>query len=106
MSWASKLNLEDNWDLCENCQVSEFGGWPNGVVPIKTSAEKTNNTLATQPSLAIAPELIAAPGAKRQKQKQLAIVPAPESFLLPPIPTSSISLFQRWIKTRKILWRN
>ena len=29
-----------------------------------------------------------------------------ESFLLPPIPTSSISSFQRWIKTRKALWRN
>ena len=74
VSWASKLNPEDNWDLCENCQVSEFGGWPNGVVPIKTSAEKTNNTLATQPSLAVAPELIAALEAKRQKQKRLAIV--------------------------------
>ena len=24
VSWASKLNPEDNWDLCENCQVSEF----------------------------------------------------------------------------------
>ena len=39
MSWASNLNPEDNWDLCEDCQVSEFGGWPDGVVPIKTLAD-------------------------------------------------------------------
>ena len=74
VSWAFNLNPEDTWNLCENCQQDEFGGCPNEVVPIKTSAGKTNNTLATQPSLAVAPELIAAPGAKRQKQKRLAII--------------------------------
>ena len=38
MSWASNLNPEDNWELHEGCQVVEFGGWPNGVVSIKTTA--------------------------------------------------------------------
>ena len=54
MSWAFNLNPEDTWNLCENCQQDEFGGCPNGVVPIKTSAEKTNSILATQPSLTVA----------------------------------------------------
>ena len=39
VSWASNLNPEDNWDLCEDCQVGEFGEWPDGVVPIKTLAD-------------------------------------------------------------------
>jgi hypothetical protein len=41
VSWASKskLNREDNLDLCEGCQVVEFGGWPVGVGPIKTTAD-------------------------------------------------------------------
>ena len=29
-SWASNLNPNNNWDLCEDCQVDEKGGWPNG----------------------------------------------------------------------------
>ena len=43
MSWASYLNSDNHWDLCEDCQVHEFGGWPNGVVPIKTKAEAVAN---------------------------------------------------------------
>jgi hypothetical protein len=39
VSWASNLNPEDNWDLWEGCQVIEFGGWPVGVGPIKTSSD-------------------------------------------------------------------
>ena len=26
VSWASKLNPEENWDICEECQVNKFGG--------------------------------------------------------------------------------
>ena len=63
VSWASNLNPEDIWDLCEDRRVDEFGGWLDGVVPIKTSTESAESntqatessldTLATQPSLAI-----------------------------------------------------
>ena len=30
VSWASNLNPEDTWDICEDCQQKEFGGWPLG----------------------------------------------------------------------------
>jgi hypothetical protein len=37
--WASSLNLSDEWPMCEDCQLTEFGGWPEGVFPIKTSTD-------------------------------------------------------------------
>ena len=30
LSWVSNLNPEDNWNVCEQCQVDGFGGWPEG----------------------------------------------------------------------------
>ena len=30
LSWVSNLNPEDNWNVCEQCQVDGFGGWPDG----------------------------------------------------------------------------
>lgn len=36
VSWASNLDPEDTWDICEDCQQKEFGGWPPGF-------EKKNN---------------------------------------------------------------
>ena len=38
VSWASNTNPNCIQNFCEGCQVVEFGGCPNGVVPIKTSA--------------------------------------------------------------------
>lgn len=26
--WASNMQPDDKWPLCESCQVDEFGGWP------------------------------------------------------------------------------
>lgn len=31
--WAVKNNPDDTWPVCEECQVTEFGGWPEGVEP-------------------------------------------------------------------------
>lgn len=31
--WAASSNPEDTWPVCEKCQLSEFGGWPEGVEP-------------------------------------------------------------------------
>lgn len=35
--WASSLDPSSEWPVCEDCQLSEFGGWPEGVFPIKRS---------------------------------------------------------------------
>jgi hypothetical protein len=32
-TWASNLEPEDKWDLCEECQLEDFGGWPEGIEP-------------------------------------------------------------------------
>ena len=46
VSWASNKNSNQYMDLCEDCQVNEFRGWPEGVDPIKTleDAEKEKIT--------------------------------------------------------------
>ena len=47
VSWTSnKIQTSIGRDLYKDCQVDEFGGWPDGVVPIKTSedAEKEKIT--------------------------------------------------------------
>ena len=58
VSWASDLNPNNNWDLCEDCQVDEKGGWPNGFDDKKDkksgSADKPSSTKKrklAQPSL-------------------------------------------------------
>ena len=38
-------NLENSWDICEKCQVREFGGQPAWVVPIKHSADNNDSSL-------------------------------------------------------------
>ena len=53
VSWASNLHPEDNWDVCVGCQVDEFGGWPKGVVPIKTSADSNGSDNEKSESLDI-----------------------------------------------------
>ena len=35
--WATDKNPQDNWPLCEKCQLQDFGGWPEGVEPIERS---------------------------------------------------------------------
>ena len=42
-SWASNSNRNDIRNFCEGCQVIESGGRPNGVVPIKYSADEDEN---------------------------------------------------------------
>lgn len=37
--WASNLNPEDKWNMCEGCQQNDFGGWPEGVEPEATEEE-------------------------------------------------------------------
>jgi hypothetical protein len=32
-AWATNLATNDRWNVCEKCQVQEFGGWPEGVDP-------------------------------------------------------------------------
>jgi hypothetical protein len=32
-TWATNLEPEDKWDMCEECQLSDFGGWPDNVEP-------------------------------------------------------------------------
>ena len=49
VSWASNVDPEHPWNLCEGCQVIEFGGWPAGFGRI--ISDKENETQATQPSL-------------------------------------------------------
>lgn len=29
-TWASNQDPDDTWDLCEQCQTNDFGGWPEG----------------------------------------------------------------------------
>ena len=31
--WAANSNPDDTWPVCEKCQLSEFGGWPEGIEP-------------------------------------------------------------------------
>jgi hypothetical protein len=31
--WSTNLDLEDKWPMCEDCQLKDFGGWPEGVEP-------------------------------------------------------------------------
>ena len=56
VSWASNLN-PNSWDLYEDCQVDEKGGWPNGFDKKDKksgSADKPSSTKKrklTQPSL-------------------------------------------------------
>ena len=56
-SWASNSNRNDIRNFCEGCQVIESGGGrPNGVVPIKYSADEddNNNQVDTQVEAAAA----------------------------------------------------
>jgi len=29
--WATNLKPDDPWPMCETCQETEFGGWPQGM---------------------------------------------------------------------------
>ena len=55
-SWASNSNRNDIRNFCKGCQVIESGGRPNGVVPIKYSADEdeNNNQVDTQVEAAAA----------------------------------------------------
>ena len=52
MSWASNLDPEDNWDLCEGCQVVEFGGSlkaaKRAAAPAKVVAMEGRTTMGAQ----------------------------------------------------------
>eukprot|EP00529_Nitzschia_sp_RCC80_P008035 CAMPEP_0113513062 /NCGR_PEP_ID=MMETSP0014_2-20120614/39658_1 /TAXON_ID=2857 /ORGANISM="Nitzschia sp." /LENGTH=1242 /DNA_ID=CAMNT_0000409433 /DNA_START=167 /DNA_END=3895 /DNA_ORIENTATION=+ /assembly_acc=CAM_ASM_000159 len=37
--WASSLDPADEWPVCEDCQLEDFGGWPEGVFPIHKSGD-------------------------------------------------------------------
>ena len=46
VSWTSnKIQTSIGRDLYKDCQVDEFGGWPDGVVPIKTSEDAENEKI-------------------------------------------------------------
>ena len=47
-TWASNLNPEDKWPLCEKCQLEDFGGWPEGIEPIERSSD--DKTIAVPPT--------------------------------------------------------
>jgi hypothetical protein len=32
-TWATNLEPEDKWNMCEKCQLRDFGGWPDNVEP-------------------------------------------------------------------------
>lgn len=40
--WASSDDLHDEWPLCEECQLLEFGGWPEGVDPIERACDASD----------------------------------------------------------------
>ena len=42
-TWASNLEPEDQWDMCEECQLTDFGGWPEGVEPDNHETENEKN---------------------------------------------------------------
>ena len=37
--WATDKHPEDEWPLCEEHQLEEFGGWPEGVEPVEASSD-------------------------------------------------------------------
>lgn len=50
MLWASNLNPEDHWYICEDCQVDEFGEWTNEnwwYCPVATKCAATGTVPAT-----------------------------------------------------------
>ena len=73
--WTSNSNRNDIRNFCEGCQVIERGGRPNGVVPIKYSAEVEAAATTTgdeegHPEAAAPPEtsIEITPGAIRHNQ--------------------------------------
>lgn len=38
--WASNLKPEDLWPMCEDCQLEQFGGWPDGMEPSNKSSQR------------------------------------------------------------------
>jgi hypothetical protein len=38
--WASNQNVKDTWPMCEKCQETEFGGWPEGMDPDGSGGEE------------------------------------------------------------------
>ena len=57
-TWASNLEPDDEWDTCEDCQLKDFGGWPEGVdhpddeneeIQDQEEETKTHNTNQSEP---------------------------------------------------------
>jgi hypothetical protein len=44
--WASSLNPDDTWPICEECQATEFGGWPEEEKI--SSSESTTSVIVTE----------------------------------------------------------
>ena len=86
VSWASNTNPNCIRDFCEGCQVVEFGGWPNGVVPIKTSAG-SNGGDNTHVDSQVEPPVAIAPGAIYHDESTLAMLK--DAIPLPP-PTTPL----------------
>jgi hypothetical protein len=40
--WASSADLQDEWPLCEECQLQELGGWPEGVDPVERELDASD----------------------------------------------------------------
>jgi hypothetical protein len=38
-TWASDKDPQDEWPLCEKCQLEDFGGWPEDVEPIEQDVD-------------------------------------------------------------------
>jgi hypothetical protein len=46
--WATNLEPDDKWPMCEDCQLSEFGGWPAGIERAKNPEEGTQDVQEKQ----------------------------------------------------------
>eukprot|EP00536_Pseudo-nitzschia_multiseries_P009824 jgi/Psemu1/325786/estExt_fgenesh1_pg.C_2860001 len=46
-TWASDKAPDDKWPLCEECQLEDFGGWPEGVDPIERNDDIAPQGMST-----------------------------------------------------------
>jgi hypothetical protein len=47
--WATTLDPTDEWPMCEKCQETDFGGWPDNFTPPKHVQSNVHNEDAATP---------------------------------------------------------
>ena len=96
VSWASNVDPEHLWNLCEGCQVIEFGGWPAGfgriisdkllngkeevALLVATAPDKAADTASWDTAFLIAqidPLVAIAPGGINQTSLAVLFAPPP-----------------------------